>query len=36
VEVVLSFDTYISGQLDGASIGGCSHLSVVAEEHRGL
>jgi hypothetical protein len=30
------FDTYISGWLDGERIGGCSHLPVVAEEHRGL
>jgi hypothetical protein len=34
--VVSSFDTYISRRLDGARIGGCSHLSVVAEERRGL
>jgi hypothetical protein len=30
------FDTYISGQLDGERIGGCSHLLDVAREHRGL
>jgi hypothetical protein len=28
--------TYNLGQLDRARIGGCSHLSVVAGEHRGL
>jgi hypothetical protein len=28
--------TSMSGQLDGARTGGCSHLSVVAGEHRGL
>jgi hypothetical protein len=28
--------TYISGWLDGARTGGCSHLPVVAGEHRGL
>jgi hypothetical protein len=28
--------TYISGQLDGERIGGCSHLLVVSGEHRGL
>jgi hypothetical protein len=28
--------TYISWWLDEARIGGCSHLSVLAEEHRGL
>ena len=33
---VLTFDTYILGQLDGARIGGYIHLPVVAEEHRGL
>jgi hypothetical protein len=31
VAVVSSFDTYISGRQDGARIGGCSHLMVVAE-----
>jgi hypothetical protein len=31
-----TFGTYISGWLDGARIGGCSHLSVVSREHRGL
>jgi hypothetical protein len=36
VAVVSSFDTYISRWKDGARIGGCSHLLVVAEEHRGL
>jgi hypothetical protein len=36
VAVVSSFDTYISGWQDGARIGGCSHLPVVAGEHRGL
>jgi hypothetical protein len=36
VEMVSSFDTYISGWLEGARIGGCSHLPVVAGEHRGL
>jgi hypothetical protein len=36
VAVVSSFDTYISGWQDGARIGGCSHLLVVAREHRGL
>jgi hypothetical protein len=30
------FDTYISGWLDGERIGVCSHLLVVAGEHRGL
>jgi hypothetical protein len=33
---VSTFGTYISGWLDGARIGGCSHLPVVAGEHRGL
>jgi hypothetical protein len=28
--------TYTSRWLDGARIGGCSHLLVVAGEHRGL
>ena len=28
--------TYILGWLDEARTGGCSHLSVVAKEHRGL
>jgi hypothetical protein len=28
-------NTCISGQLDGARTCGCSHLLVVAEEHRG-
>jgi hypothetical protein len=30
------FDTYILGILDMERIGGCSHLPVIAEEHRGL
>ena len=33
---ISTFGTYISGRLDGARIGGCSHLPVVAGEHRGL
>jgi hypothetical protein len=33
---VSTFGTYISGRLDGERIGGCSHLPVVAGEHRGL
>jgi hypothetical protein len=36
VVVVSSFHNYISRRLDMARIGGCSHLPVVAEEHRGL
>ena len=31
-----TFDTYISGWLDGARIGVCRHLLVVARENRGL
>jgi hypothetical protein len=34
--LVSTFDTYISGQMDGERIGGCSHLPVVDGEHRGL
>jgi hypothetical protein len=36
VFVISTFGTYISRQLDGERIGGCSHLSFVAREHRGL
>jgi hypothetical protein len=35
VTVVPSFYFYFRA-LDGARTGGCSHLLVVAEEHRGL
>jgi hypothetical protein len=35
VTVVPSFYFYFRG-LDGARTGGCSHLPVVAGEHRGL
>jgi hypothetical protein len=34
--LVSTFGTYISRWLDKARIGGCSHLLVVAREHRGL
>ena len=34
--LVSTFGTYISGWLDGAMIGVCSHLSIVSGEHRGL
>jgi hypothetical protein len=33
---ISTFGTYILGQLDRERIGGCSHLLVVAREHRGL
>jgi len=36
VVVFSSIYTYISGWLDGARIGGCSHIPVIAGEHRGL
>jgi hypothetical protein len=32
----LHHSTYISWRLDWARKGGCRHLTVVAEEHRGL
>ena len=35
VAVVPSFYFYLKA-VDGARIGGCSHLPVVAREHRGL
>jgi hypothetical protein len=35
VIVVYIWNLYFRA-LDGARIGGCSHLLVVAEEHRGL
>jgi hypothetical protein len=34
--IVVHHSTSTSGQLDGARTGGCSHLLVVAGEHRGL
>jgi hypothetical protein len=36
VIVVSSYSTSTSERLDGARTGRCSHLSVVAGEHRGL
>ena len=31
-----TFGIYISRRLDGARTGGCSHLPIVDEKHRGL
>jgi hypothetical protein len=36
VTVVPSFYLYFRAVVDGERIGGCSHLPVVAGEHRGL